>query len=280
MPSIYLPVEIRLMIIQALVDDGCSLAPFAAVSRDWSAIIEQHTFRRIRLTPPRIAELNAMTSRNRARVRSLWLCLELERYNCTGECDCDDNYFFCTSSREDALIQTALRDLFSALSTWKANGSSLSLDISVYSTSDSERWFRHLTFSPDELPKKASRIQGDRQTTVRANNIAAGNGRFGWQPKIVRGEVPPRCAIDKAFTNIMCRAELQDEDEEWQNKWWRQLPLVPAVTHLLLRQQTRRRWMPRTLTEMIARMPGLRELHYEPWREWDDVMQECTDEGR
>ncbi|KAI9897624.1 hypothetical protein N3K66_007480 [Trichothecium roseum] len=275
MLSLSLPVEIRLMIIQALVDDGCSLAPFAAVSRDWSAIIEQHTFRRIRLTPSRIAELNAMTSRNRARVRSLWLCLELERYDCTGECDGDEFTRF-TSSREDALIQTALQDLFSALGTWKANGSSLSLDISVYSTSDSEHWFKHLTFGPDELPNKASWIQGGRQT-VGANNRAAGNRQFRWQLKISRGEVPPMCAIDKAFAEIMGKAMLKAKDEKRENKWWRQLPLVPAVTHLLLRQQTRRRWKPLALAKMIARMPGLRELHYEPWREWDDRTQEKTD---
>lgn len=51
------------------------------------------------------------------------------------------------------------------------------------------------------------------------------------------------------------------------------------VTHLLIRQQTRRRWKPLALVEMISRLPRLQELHYEPWREWDDAMQDGTDEG-
>ena len=52
-----------------------------------------------------------------------------------------------------------------------------------------------------------------------------------------------------------------------ENRWWRGLPLVPAVTGLLLRQQTRRRWKPVSLAHLCARLPRLQEIHYEPWRE-------------
>ncbi|UKZ81159.1 hypothetical protein TrVFT333_008930 [Trichoderma virens FT-333] len=58
-----------------------------------------------------------------------------------------------------------------------------------------------------------------------------------------------------------------DSDEE-ELQWWDQLPSVPAVTTLLLRQQNRRRWKPEALAHMFARFPRLQEVHYEPWREW------------
>jgi hypothetical protein len=59
---------------------------------------------------------------------------------------------------------------------------------------------------------------------------------------------------------------------------WQQFPVVPAVTGLLVRQQTRRRWDPVTLGWMLTRFPGVREFHYEPWREFDDVEQKTTDD--
>jgi hypothetical protein len=57
-----LPLEIRDKILNTLVEDkGCKLASAAAVSREWQATIEPHTFAYIRLPPSRIAELNSMT---------------------------------------------------------------------------------------------------------------------------------------------------------------------------------------------------------------------------
>ncbi|GJC98912.1 oxoglutarate iron-dependent oxygenase [Colletotrichum higginsianum] len=54
--------------------------------------------------------------------------------------------------------------------------------------------------------------------------------------------------------------------------------ISPSVTSLLLRQQNRRRWKLDSLAHMFARFPRLRELHYEPWREWG-WYQRHTDEG-
>lgn len=42
---------------------------------------------------------------------------------------------------------------------------------------------------------------------------------------------------------------------------------APAVTGVLLRQQTRRLWKPTALAQMFARLPRLREVYYEPRRE-------------
>jgi hypothetical protein len=68
------------------------------------------------------------------------------------------------------------------------------------------------------------------------------------------------------------------DNEEQEEQWWQQLPLVPAVTGVLLRQQNRRRWEPAALTYIFARLPGLQEIQYEPWREWLDIQQPWTDQ--
>lgn len=58
------------------------------------------------------------------------------------------------------------------------------------------------------------------------------------------------------------------DDEEPEMQWWRGLPFVPVVGVMLHRQQTRRRWKPVTLANMLTRFPNMKELCYEPWREW------------
>ncbi|KAJ9213918.1 hypothetical protein DTO166G4_4529 [Paecilomyces variotii] len=69
------------------------------------------------------------------------------------------------------------------------------------------------------------------------------------------------------------------DDDEQEKHRWQQLPLVPAVTGVLLRQQNRRRWKPTALAQMFARLPRLQEIHYEPWREWIDIQQLWTDKS-
>lgn len=140
----YLPKEIRLIILEALVQDGCSLASLATVSREWQTTIERHNFARIRLTPSRLPDFGFMTRRNRALVRYIWVCLEVKKY------------YLCPHGRvqrgerkmDNIIIRTALHDLFSALGAWEPQGD-LVLDISLYSPSESEYWFKELTFVPD-----------------------------------------------------------------------------------------------------------------------------------
>lgn len=64
-----------------------------------------------------------------------------------------------------------------------------------------------------------------------------------------------------------------------ENEWCGQLPQVPEVKRILLRQQTRRRWYSEGLAEIFAHLPRLSELCYEPWRDWDAIRQEIMDES-
>ncbi|KAK1242488.1 hypothetical protein MKX08_005300 [Trichoderma sp. CBMAI-0020] len=268
-----LPTEVRHMILDALIKDGRELARFATVSREWQAVIEPQTFRRIKVTPSRIAELDEMTRRNRSHVKYLWLCLELERYDCAtcspdGE---DDDVAMFNSAADDLLIQTAVQSLFLVLGTWDRS-SSLKLDISVYSTSDPEHWFKYLTFEPDDDEDDSSRL--NQAVPCQFDDDA----RHRWDTT-AWDVTKAQSAVQNVFTRILNDPLGEFEDEEMGHLWWwGELPLVPVVTRLLLRQQTRRRWQPEALAEMIALFPSLRELHFEPWRECDNMLQDTTDQ--
>ncbi|PTB67876.1 hypothetical protein BBK36DRAFT_1194095 [Trichoderma citrinoviride] len=283
MPLPSLPAEVRGMILEALVRDGRELAPLATVSREWQAVIEPQTFKRIRVTPSRIAELDDMTRRNRSHVRYLWLCLELERYGCDTCSPCldhgEDPLF--NSAADDLLIKTAIQSLLFVLSTWDRS-SSLALDISVYSVSDQEHWFKYLTFEPDDDENDAPGDQGYSCIT-RVNQAAPGvvdDPRHRWNTTDTESYLAARAAVQNVFTHILDNMSDESDDEQRDDpEWWREIPVVPAITRLLLRQQTRRRWQPEALAGLLARFPRLCELHFEPWREWDDLLQSYADES-
>ncbi|KAL7943953.1 hypothetical protein V8C42DRAFT_353852 [Trichoderma barbatum] len=217
--------EIRLLILEVLVQDGCTLSRFVTVSREWQTELERYNFARIRLTPSRIVNFEAMAITD------------------TDHCP----------------ITTAFHNLFSVLSTWHLNGD-LILDISIYSPSDSQHWFKYLTFMPD-TPSDMLELCNDPQ--------------HGWVANL-RHSAPPPSAIKKVFHVIMDEGPF--DSDQLELRWWDQLPPVPAVTTVLLRQQNRRRWKSNALAHMLARFPRLREVHYEPWREWC-FFQRHTDRG-
>ncbi|KAH6980864.1 hypothetical protein BKA56DRAFT_486039 [Ilyonectria sp. MPI-CAGE-AT-0026] len=256
----YFPPEVRLLILQVLMQDGCSLAGLATVSREWQRIIERHNFARITLTPSRLADFGSIIHRNRALVGYIWLCLELQEYGC-DECASRETEAWCFKETENILIVTAFQDLFSTLTTWEPRGNLL-LDISIYSPSDSEHFFKYLTFGPDLPSHKCGR---DRSTEL--SILAKVDDRqHGWNAGL-QCVAPDTTAFYKVFQEILGEGPFDDEESE--NQWWQSLPLIPVVTGVLLRQQNRRRWKPVALSHMFSRLPRLQEIHYEPWREWD-----------
>ncbi|KAN0089526.1 hypothetical protein V8E51_019786 [Hyaloscypha variabilis] len=263
-----LPEEIRLLIFKALMQDGCTLARLATVSREWQTELERHNFARIKLTPSRLVDFSSMIHRNRALVGYIWFCLELDNYDCT-KCAPTEEYeeAFSISDTDNCPITTAFQNLFSILSTWDLNGD-LILDISIYSPSASEHWFKYLTFMPDTLGGGG----GIKQIIL---DKASHDPQHGWVAGF-RHSAPSSAAIRKVFHSVMEEGPFESEQSEIQ--WWDQLPSVPAVTSLLLRQQNRRRWKPDSLAHIFARFPRLQEVHYEPWREWD-FLQSNTDRG-
>ncbi|KAI1398942.1 hypothetical protein F4819DRAFT_489112 [Hypoxylon fuscum] len=265
-----LPAEIQLMILEVLLQDGCSLASFATVSREWQTIIERHNFARIKLTPSRLADFGSIVHRNRALVEYLWLCLELEEYGC------DECGLLCLPwglNTWDIPIIAAFQDLFSTLSLWEPNGDLL-LDIGVHSPSDSKHYFKYLTFKPDTPWDEC-----DQDQCVDQAMLVEVDDRYHHWYAGTQESTPSELAIHRLFEDIMGEGEGAFNDDEQENHWWQKLPAIPAVTGVLLRQQNRRRWKPTSLAQMFARLPRLQEVHYEPWREWNDTDQERTDKS-
>ncbi|KAJ9498308.1 hypothetical protein H2202_005995 [Exophiala xenobiotica] len=269
-----LPEEVRILILRALMQDGCTLGRLATVSREWQRELEKHNFARIKVTPSRLVDLSSMIHRNRALVDYVWFCLELDDYDCTKCAPPEGSTYeeleeaYSINDADGCPIPTAFQSLFSILSTWELNGD-LVLDISIYSPSDSKHWFPYLTFMPDVA---SDMLGGGIQQTI-SNKVHTNDPQHGWDAGL-RYSAPPRSAISKVFHSIMEEGPFDSEQLELQ--WWDQLPSLPAVTSLLLRQQNRRRWMPRSLAHMFARFPRLQEVHYEPWRGWD-WLQRHTD---
>lgn len=257
------------MILQALLDSDCAVANMATVSREWQPTFDKHIFSNLRIRSSRLSQFGPMTHRNRGLVKSLWLCIEVEEYNCRI-CAADSLNDQTASKQENMLVVSALQDFFSVLSKWQPNGD-LNLDISVYSRSDSQHWFKYITFLPNTFtdPHEDSMFQHAERAILSQDN----DSRHQW--RVPGSSLTINNALCKVFDEIMSEGPFISDEEEV--KWWNQLPAAPAVTSVMLRLQNHRRWKPVALTHLFSLFPQLQEIHYEPWREWDDEQQRRTD---
>ncbi|KAF5619018.1 PRANC domain protein [Fusarium sp. NRRL 52700] len=211
---------------------GGKCSQLATVSRLWRSIIEPLNFAEISLTLPRLTDPNSQVilARKRNQIRYIWFRVELKQYDCT-ECESKNQDQWGLDAVDNQFIVDAFQNLFTTLSAWEPRGN-LVLDISVYSPSDNQHWFKYISF------------YSDTDTPIAA---------------------PSEHAIDHVFDEIMGNGPFHDDETEFQ--WWRSLPCVPVVGVVLFRQQTRRRWKPLAIANMLTRFPNIKEVCYEPWRE-------------
>ncbi|KAF4817602.1 hypothetical protein CGCTS75_v012258 [Colletotrichum tropicale] len=136
---------------------------------------------------------------------------------------------------DDNLIVYAFQSLAAALSTWEPR-SHLVLNISVYPPSDALHCFKYLSFRPDthlgECSSLLQRSSGDDQQGITTTHDPPHGWVAGQQT-----EAPHERSIYNFFDEIMSQASFLDAEQEI--RWWRSMPLMPAVTVVLLRQQTR-----------------------------------------
>ncbi|KAG5755338.1 hypothetical protein H9Q72_003361 [Fusarium xylarioides] len=260
------PPEIQNEIVGLLPILGGKCSQLATVSRAWRSIIEPLNFAGISLTVPRLTDPNsqAILARKRNQIRYIWFRVELKQYDCT-ECAGADQDQWGLDEVDNQFIVDAFENLFTTLSAWESRGD-LVLDISIYSPSDNQHWFKYITFSSDTSVGEPSHHGHQHGATV--NDPA-----HGW---VVGQPIhsPDKFAIDKVFEEIMGRGPFHDDETEMQ--WWRSLPCVPVVGVVLFRQQTRRRWKPLAIANMLTRFPNIKEVCYEPWRELGG-MEKLTD---
>lgn len=265
-----LPQQVRLLILQTLLEDGCSLAEFATVSPEWQKVIEKHNFARITLTPSRLAGFSSIIRRNRSLVNYIWLCIELEHYSSNEAFTVDSGFI---SERDLSSVATSIRTLFSTLSRWEPSGK-LVLDISIHSPSDSNT-LKYLTFGPD-IPSNECLSLGN------LDQVDEAGRNWNLWHAVGKADKPIYKTLSSIYLDNSAIDDNSPDDPvlEREFEWWGRLPQVPAVTGVLLRQQTRRRWISTTLEEMFYLFPRLQEVFYEPWRLPDRGSQVDADKGK
>ncbi|KAH7127246.1 hypothetical protein B0J11DRAFT_432859 [Dendryphion nanum] len=244
-----LAAELRDMILQTLIYEG-NIARYASVCREWQATIEKSNFHSLKLTVRDIPVFGKLTIEHRGLVKYIWYSIELLNYDCT---ECDLHETESVMEVNQTTVKDGIRAMFCTLSKRPFDGD-MTLDISIHSPSDSQHHFKYIEFEPANTlfshgrPKSALHHDSGHSSSTPHPSIAA---------------------IDRIFPDI--------ELVEGESNFWTSVPWVPCITHILLRRQTRRRWDPVNLSRITARLPNLRDMCFEPWREWGQMMQRHTD---
>ncbi|KAF2010513.1 hypothetical protein BU24DRAFT_399914 [Aaosphaeria arxii CBS 175.79] len=244
--------EVRAMILGALIKEQ-NIAHCAAVCREWQAHIEKQTFHSLTLTVEDVPELKKISPRSLAHIRHIWFCIKLL------ECHFPDGDSYETEEMMEynrKTVQVGVESIFGALLKRPIDGD-LKLDLSVYSPSDSQHHLKYVRFEPAGFPN----ISTISQELSRPSGPQPDSCRVGNSP-VISIE-----SVDQIFPDI----SFSDNDHFWARTQ------VPCVTHLSLRRQTRRRWDPVAVSQLIARLPNLQNVCFETWREWSRWLQHCPD---
>ena len=234
-----LPVEIQTHILDALVLHEDS-ARYASICRAWQTIIEPRIFARLKVTQSRLASFSDIAYRHRHLVKYIWLSVEsFEEYHCP-QCGCVAINSWRQVSTQT--IRKSIQDLIIPLSKWEPSGS-LVLDISV--------------MAPSALMHSSSTIQYGPAVISEPKKVKINQCSHRFHDTDLQG-----CAayLTNRTTHI--------SKPEPKLKPCREMPKARAITSLLLRRQTRLPWKSEALEELLDLLPGVHEIHYEPWRDW------------
>lgn len=117
-----LPGEIRVAVVNRLLDywricdDDEDISPYAAVCREWQAVIERHTFRHLKLSHLRIDEFGRIVTHNRRGcLEQIDLHVELPEYQ---NDPCEERETWDDKVANNQLFTKTFQDLFAVLSEW------------------------------------------------------------------------------------------------------------------------------------------------------------------
>ncbi len=122
----------------------CGWALCAAVCKEWQVVIERENFCRLTIQASCLKELKNIVIRQRSLVRYICLDVKLPRYACRS---CRQSSSMACISKYSSLVRDAIVKLFSILHGWQPTGH-LILELSAFSPSDSEHWFKNYCFGP------------------------------------------------------------------------------------------------------------------------------------
>ncbi|GAO18533.1 hypothetical protein UVI_02054750 [Ustilaginoidea virens] len=249
-----LPPEVRSQILRSIVYERHSLTRYALVCREWQRFIEAHKFSHVRIHDRQLRGLERrMVDRQRRLVRHIWLNIELREYTC-WECDRPETEW--EQEANGRIIGLAVERVFAILSGWRATGRGLTLEISVQSPSDTLHWFPAWFFGGRADVPRGICIP---PCVLREQRPKPGGWGWYW--------FPDYGAVSRIW------------DQRSPLRLRQALPTVAAVTRLVMRRQSRRRFAATTLGLMLQNLPALEDLVYEPWRAWNTIDQAEFDHG-
>ncbi|PVI05846.1 hypothetical protein DM02DRAFT_682780 [Periconia macrospinosa] len=265
-----LPSEIRAMILEILINSHTKSAQYASVCKEWQDAIERHNFHSLNLKPQDVLTItNIMAKRDLCLMKYIWYSIELPPCNYAfsrdiGRIQRDPNEFvrgceelFVEYKAESQAAQAIVEDGICAMLRFlngRPHDGDMTLDINIYSPSDSER-FKHIRYEP-------------------ANTLDPGPMQVASHGD---ADIPAQALMKLFAPTVFHNCDSTGSTSNGVYKFWNTLPQASCVTHLLLRRQTRRQWQTHALRQLLAQFPNLKELCVEPWRESMEAAQPLFD---
>ncbi len=252
------------MILETLIHDNRHVASYASVCRDWQAVVEKKTLRRLKLRAPCLDEFDRIFKdmfRRRRNVRHIWLSIDLQPYTCRI-CRFKESASWVKGN--NLIFKRAIIKFLGSLKDWEQYNGGLALELSVQSPSDSQHWFKNCCFGDSDwyedgaVPEPGDQLQ-------EAGTAEFDDPRHGW----VDGE-------QVRFPNVDTLLRFH---QTLRLNTSREYPAASAVTSFFLRRQCRRWLSPTTLGRLLYHLPEIRRLVYEPWQAWGTKRQSC-DKGK
>ncbi|KAI1105095.1 hypothetical protein F4804DRAFT_351209 [Jackrogersella minutella] len=266
------PVELRLMILENVPKSRDTVA-YATVCREWQLFFEQRHFEMIKLSQTTLWDfLNIIRAHRRKFVKHIWLRIELETYDCR----------ICkglpgvNKSRRNAITFTKMVLLiYTFLSFWEKpldlNAKGLTLEVSVYSPSDSEHTLKDHNFAHDPYSEPSEGFR----------NLAAQEqmGPEFHDPRHLWRNGQRQLVLPVTRLQHLTRLMKFKVDDLWsvptEDNF---LPKVHVVTTFLVRRQYFRRIPTTAMEKMLESLVGLQHVIYEPGGERLYLHQPVEDE--
>ncbi|KJK74987.1 hypothetical protein H634G_09622 [Metarhizium anisopliae BRIP 53293] len=228
----------------------CRMPSHGLVCRDWFEFFERETYRALFVTQDSLDRIGRLTRRQQRMVRYLWVKVDLVTYASPNDMDfywevCDLQY-----DANSTLINATIRRTFELLRSWDTEqgpgAPGLTLEISACSPSDMEHTFYNdLLFDTSPF---------DVDGPLERNRPSYSHPRNGW----FQGKRTSPPSLHSILATLGFSFSHLDG-----------LPAAPAVTSFIVRRQTRWQFGPLALANIIRRLPSLRRILIESWREFD-----------
>lgn len=253
-----LSAEIRSMILHAITSQkNTGWASNAAVCREWQQVLEACNLRKLKLGIGCLDDFGRIMSsspQKRRLVQHICLNIELPRY-LSKCCPPGNQWAKAEVERYGPIVDSTIMKLFIILAEWKkplnASNGGLTLELNVYSPSDSEHWFQNIFLSSDNVEDTSvAATEPLSDVWHKSNGHPYHDPTHGWDNGRQFKFAP------KPLVKWLFRPVTMSHND---------FPPITAVTCLIIRRQLRRCIAPDGVTSIIRNLKGLDTVWYEPW---------------